>query len=80
MFAAVSQSKAPSGGSLAPEPIIQTDGRAEIRFKHGINGTSLDHLYHHDPVRVVFPTPALGDILPRHHRYHFRWAYRRGQN
>ena len=62
MFAAVSQSKAPSGGSLAPEPIIQTDGRAEIRFKHGINGTSLDHLYHHDPVRVVFPTPALGDI------------------
>ena len=64
MFAAVSQSKAPSGGSLAPEPIIQTDGRAEIRFKHGINGTSLDHLYHHDPVRVVFPTPALG-IYPK---------------
>ena len=62
MFAAISQSEAKADVSSPEDPVIQVNGRAEIRFKLGEHGTCLDHLYHHDPVRIVFPTPAEGDI------------------
>lgn len=62
MFAAISQSDAKADVSSPEDPVIQVNGRAEIRFKLGEHGTCLDHLYHHDPVRIVFPTPAVGDI------------------
>ena len=62
MFAAISQFDAKPEISSIADPVIQVDGRAEIGFKHGDNRTHLDHLYHHDPVRVLFPAPAFEDI------------------
>ena len=62
MFAVISQFDAKPEISSIADPVIQVDGRAEIEFKHGDNRTHLDHLYHHDPVRVVFPAPAFEDI------------------
>jgi urease accessory protein len=40
-----------------------TDGVAEIRFGYRGGVTRLDHLYQHDPLRVLFPAPAAGDPL-----------------
>ncbi|MAI11544.1 MAG: hypothetical protein CBD27_05565, partial [Rhodospirillaceae bacterium TMED167] len=62
MFAAISQSDAKPQRSSIADPVIQVNGRAEVGFEKGDNGTCLDHLYHHDPLRVVFPAPALEDI------------------
>jgi urease accessory protein len=39
------------------------DGRAEIGFVADGAITRLAHLYHHEPMRVLFPTPAGGDCL-----------------
>jgi len=39
------------------------DGRAEIGFIADGGVTRLAHLYHHEPMRVLFPTPATGDCL-----------------
>jgi urease accessory protein len=38
-----------------------TDGAAEIGFRQIKGVTRLDHLYQHDPLRVLFPTPAAGE-------------------
>lgn len=39
------------------------DGRAEIGFVADSGVTRLSHLYHHEPMRVLFPTPARNDCL-----------------
>ena len=36
-------------------------GSAEIGFRSDAGTTRLAHLYHHDPLRVLFPTAAKGD-------------------
>jgi len=36
-------------------------GAAEIGFVHKQGETRLDHLYQHDPLRVLFPTPPKGE-------------------
>jgi urease accessory protein len=38
-----------------------TEGVAEIRFERRSGATRLTHLYQRDPLRVLFPTPAVGD-------------------
>ena len=38
-----------------------TEGTAEIRFARRDGVTRLAHLYQRDPLRVLFPTPAVGD-------------------
>jgi urease accessory protein len=38
-----------------------TDGVAEIGFRRHDGLTRLSHLYQRDPLRVLFPTPAVGD-------------------
>jgi urease accessory protein len=38
-----------------------TEGIAEIGFKGSDGRTRLAHLYQGDPLRVLFPTPAVGD-------------------
>ena len=40
----------------------KVDGRAEISFAHRGGQTRLAHLYQHEPLRVLFPAPANGDI------------------
>ena len=63
MFDATSQSEA------RPDARVGTlaDGRAEIEFatdRGAIDApTRLVHLYHRDPLRFLFPTPAAGDCL-----------------
>jgi urease accessory protein len=57
MYAATSRFEPPQKAPH-PEKIIAVDGAAEI----GYHGGQLKHLYQHDPVRVVFPTPPDGDI------------------
>ena len=39
------------------------DGRAEIVFTAQEGRTRLAHLYQHEPLRVLFPTPPQGDCL-----------------
>lgn len=41
---------------------VSVHGRAQVKFKQSDGVTSLDRLFHTDPLRVVFPTPALYDI------------------
>jgi urease accessory protein len=38
-----------------------TEGIADIRFSHDNGVTRLAHLYQRDPLRVLFPAPAVGD-------------------
>ena len=45
----------------SPAPRLLVAGSAEIGFKADGPVTRLAHLYHHDPLRVLFPTPAKGD-------------------
>ncbi|MAF48541.1 MAG: urease accessory protein UreD [Rhodospirillales bacterium] len=40
----------------------KVNGRAEIRFAKSGSETRLAHLYQHEPLRVLFPAPAGGDI------------------
>ena len=37
-------------------------GRATVRFENFAGQTRLKHVYHTDPLRIVFPTPGSGDI------------------
>lgn len=37
-------------------------GAAEVGFVRKQGETRLDHLYQHDPLRVLFPTPPMGDL------------------
>lgn len=43
-------------------PTAKVDGRAEIKFSVSDGQTRLAHLYQHEPLRVLFPAPAKGDI------------------
>jgi urease accessory protein len=55
-------------GFRCTRPILQrasgigTTGVAEIAFARRDGATRLTHLYQHDPLRVLFPTPEAGDI------------------
>ena len=44
-------------------PGAKVDGSAEIGFAHRDGQTRLAHLYQHEPLRVLFPAPAKGDVL-----------------
>ena len=46
-----------------PEPAsCGVHGVAEVGFVDKSGETRLDHLYQHDPLRVLFPTPPAGDL------------------
>lgn len=45
-----------------PASEAKVNGRAEIRFARSGGETRLAHLYQHQPLRVLFPAPAGGDI------------------
>jgi urease accessory protein len=55
-------------GCRRAQPILQHDGGigsagvAELRFARRDNATRLTHLYQHEPLRVLFPAPEVGDI------------------
>jgi urease accessory protein len=49
-------------GPLPEEARIGTTGIAEIGFARRDGATRLAHLYQHDPLRVLFPTPDADDI------------------
>jgi len=57
MYAATSQSSL-TDGSPELQKTVRVEGGAALRYTHG----NLADLYHHDPVRVVFPTPLADDI------------------
>ncbi len=45
-----------------PEPApSRVHGVAEVGFVRKQDETRLDHLFHHDPLRVLFPTPPKGE-------------------
>ncbi len=44
------------------EKTVVTKGRAEIGFAVRGGVTRLKHLYQHDPLRVLFPLPSVGDV------------------
>jgi urease accessory protein len=44
------------------EAKVVTHGRAEIGFAVRAGATRLKHLYQHEPLRVLFPLPAVGDV------------------
>jgi len=56
------------GGFRCAQPILQNEGSAvatgvaEIGFARRDGATRLTHLYQHDPLRVLFPTPEADDI------------------
>ena len=62
MYAATLQSEPDQSGSQSNAKAIHVAGSAEIGFVHSDGITRLDHLYQHDPVRVLFPDPPEGDI------------------
>jgi urease accessory protein len=43
-------------------PRLTIHGGAEIRFEQRDGATRLARLYHHDPLRVLFPNPRSGDV------------------
>ncbi|SMH57976.1 urease accessory protein UreD [Azospirillum agricola] len=49
---------APSG----EEKKVAVHGAATVRFEHRHGETRLATLYHHDPLRVLLPTPRRGDV------------------
>lgn len=64
---------APHGSSIEPPPRMggeaaaqpwrqQVHGHAAVRFARRAGADRLTHLAHHDPLRVLFPRPARGDI------------------
>src|SRR5260370_42464978 len=62
----ISSGRKPGHGFRCAQPILQrgsgADGVAEIGFVRRDRATRLAHLYQHDPLRVLFPTPEPGDI------------------
>jgi urease accessory protein len=44
-------------------PRLTIHGSAEIRFEHRDGATRLARLFHHDPLRVLFPNPRSGDLV-----------------
>src|SRR3954471_7501736 len=48
---------------IAREPVrVVTHGRAEIGFALRDGVSRLKHLFHHEPLRVLFPLPPPGDV------------------
>src|SRR3954447_23354805 len=43
-------------------PRLTIHGSAEIRFEYRDGATRLARLFHHDPLRVLFPNPRSGDL------------------
>jgi urease accessory protein len=43
-------------------PRLTIHGSADIRFEHRDGATRLARLFHHDPLRVLFPNPRAGDL------------------
>jgi len=43
-------------------PRLTIHGNADIRFEHRDGATRLARLFHHDPLRVLFPNPRSGDL------------------
>jgi urease accessory protein len=61
--AATTQSQSQSGKPAIPDPAASgVAGVAEIGFIRRDGATRLAHLYQHDPLRVLFPTPEPGDV------------------
>lgn len=50
-----------SVATLRSDPVNLSHGAAKITFRHDGRVTRLADLYHHDPLRVVFPNPAPGE-------------------
>ncbi|WP_051512624.1 urease accessory protein UreD [Skermanella stibiiresistens] len=48
--------------SPAVQPRLTIHGGASVRFERRAGATRLAKLYHHDPMRVLFPNPRTGDI------------------
>ena len=46
----------------AGAPAFTVHGRAEVAFAAGDGRTRLKSLYHHDPLRVLFPAPPPGEL------------------
>jgi urease accessory protein len=53
----------PFEAQTAPKDKVGVEGRAEIHFANSGGATRLARLYQHEPLRVLFPAPAGGDIL-----------------
>jgi urease accessory protein len=47
---------------LVDSPRLTIHGGAEVRFERRDGATRLARLYHHDPMRVLFPNPRTGDL------------------
>lgn len=48
--------------STITSPRLTIHGSAEIRFEHRDGATRLARLFHHDPLRVLFPNPRSDDV------------------
>ncbi|UEM06583.1 urease accessory protein UreD [Skermanella rosea] len=48
--------------SRTEQPRLKIHGAARVRFEHRAGTTRLATLYHHDPLRVLFPNPRVGDL------------------
>ncbi|WP_158045834.1 urease accessory protein UreD [Skermanella pratensis] len=48
--------------SRTEQPRLKIHGAARVRFEHRAGTTRLANLYHHDPLRVLFPNPRVGDL------------------
>ena len=54
-------SSSPASGGGSGSQLADVRGVAEIGFAVKDGGTRLTHLYEHNPLRVLFPTPVAGD-------------------
>src|SRR4051794_35844616 len=52
----------PFESALAHSSRLRVAGVAEIRYRNRLGATRLAHLYQRDPLRVLFPAPAPGDL------------------
>lgn len=60
MYGVISPSEATATDQPPSRPKVH--GATEITFRHDHGATRLGHLYHRDPLRVLFPAPPSGDI------------------
>jgi len=59
MYAVTSRSE--SAPDRAVARAIAVHGKGRVAFRESDGATRLDDLYQHDPVRILFPTPAAGE-------------------
>ncbi|QQP87706.1 urease accessory protein UreD [Skermanella sp. TT6] len=55
-------SSADALSSRTAQPRLKIHGEARVRFEHRAGATRLAALFHHDPLRVLFPNPRVGDL------------------